>query len=480
MTTPEPDVLDTARAGRLMIRGGAIRSAGYVAGVLLALISAPLLVRHLGIVDFGSWVTITALVFVVNGLTDLGLTTVGLKEYSVRDAAGRAALIRDLVTVRSIATVIGAVAAVAFSAAAGYGETLVLGTAIASLSLVLNALQTAYATPLHAELRLGWVTVVDLTRQVATVAFIVVLVLAGAELLAFFAVPTLAALIALVLSIVLVRGEIPLLPTLHLHRAWGLVRETLPFAAATALGVVYFRVEIILMSLIAPDDETGHFGVAFRVVEIASGIPWLLVSSAFPILARAARDDESRLRYALARLFDGSIIAGVVMALAFGFGAAFAVQVLGGEDPSVSALQVLGVALLATFLVATWAYALLSLTRYRALLVSNAAALLIGVALTFALVPDHGALGAAIAVTATEAALAFMYFIALVRARPELAPPLRILGPVAVGVLVAVVPFVILDLPSVLEGAIAPALFIGALAVLRAVPSELVEAVKGR
>ena len=53
-----------------MLRGGAIRSIGYVAGVLLALISAPLLVRHLGVVDFGRWVTITSLVFIVSGLTE--------------------------------------------------------------------------------------------------------------------------------------------------------------------------------------------------------------------------------------------------------------------------------------------------------------------------------------------------------------------------------------------------------------------------
>ena len=45
-----PDVLDSSQAGGIMLRGSAIRSIGYVAGVLLALISAPLLVRHLGVV----------------------------------------------------------------------------------------------------------------------------------------------------------------------------------------------------------------------------------------------------------------------------------------------------------------------------------------------------------------------------------------------------------------------------------------------
>ena len=475
-----PDVLDSSGAGRLMLRGGALRSLGYVLGVLLALISAPLLIRHLGVADFGRWVTITSLVFIVSGLTELGMTAVGLREYSVRDEAGRRALIRELLTVRLVAAIGGAVAAVLFAAIAGYGETLVLGTAIMSFGLILNAAQTTIATPLNAALRLGWVTAIDIARQVATVVLIAGLVLAGANLLPFFAVPVIGSAVAVVLTYALISSEIPVIPTRELKSAWVLVRETLPYAAATAFGVVYFRVEIILMSLIATAEETGIFGVAFRVVEIAAGIPWLLVNSAFPILARAARDDQARLRYALGRLFEGSIIAGVAMALALGFGAAFAVDALGGDESSVSPLQVLSAALVANFLVATWAFALLTLRRYRTLLLSNIAAFLLGGTLTLLLVPSRGALGAAIAVTATECALAFTYFVALLRARPDLRPPVNVLPAVAVAVAVTIASLTLLDLPSVVEAALAPASFVAVLAAFRAIPAELIDAARSR
>ena len=168
------------------------------------------------------------------------------------------------------------------------------------------------------------------------------------------------------------------------------------------------------------------------------------------------------------------------MSLGLGFGAAFAVQVLGGENQSVQALQVLSVALIGTFLVATWAFALLSLRRYRALLVTNLVALGISIGLTFLLVPSHGALGGAIAVTATEGALALMYGIDLVRARRDLRPPLAILGPVALGVAAAVAPLVTLNLPSVVEAVLAPIIFLAVLAALRALPTELVELARGR
>jgi O-antigen/teichoic acid export membrane protein len=369
-------------------------------------------------------------------------------------------------------------AAVGFAAVAGYGETLVLGTALASFSVLANALQSTYATPLNARLRLTTVAALELVRQIVMVAVIVALVLVGADLVWFFTASTIAGFATLAVTIVLVRDEIPLLPTARLVPAWRLVRQTLPFAAATAIGVIYFRIEIILMSLISTERETGIFGVSFRVVEIATGVPWLLVTSAFPILARAARDDQSRLRYALGRLFEGSIITGVAMALGLGFGAAFAVRVLGGSDPSVQVLQVLSAALIFTFLVATWAFALLSLGRYRALLVANVVALSIGIGLTFLLVPPYGALGGAIAVTATEAGLALMYLSDLVRVRRDLRPPLSIVGPVALGVAATVAPLVALSLPSGIEAFLAPLVFLGVLAALRAIPPELTALVR--
>jgi hypothetical protein len=42
------DVLDSERAGPLALRGSVMRVGGYGGGMVLALASAPLLIRHLG------------------------------------------------------------------------------------------------------------------------------------------------------------------------------------------------------------------------------------------------------------------------------------------------------------------------------------------------------------------------------------------------------------------------------------------------
>ena len=79
-----PHLLDTPEAGPAAIRGGAIRVAGFGAGVAITTLSAALLFRHLGVDDGGRYVTVVALVSIVAGLTDAGLTGIAMRELVVR------------------------------------------------------------------------------------------------------------------------------------------------------------------------------------------------------------------------------------------------------------------------------------------------------------------------------------------------------------------------------------------------------------
>ena len=76
------DVLDAGQAGERVIRGGALRTVAYVAGILVGLASTPLLVSHLGPADFGRYVTVTTILFIATGLTAAGLSGIGTREYA--------------------------------------------------------------------------------------------------------------------------------------------------------------------------------------------------------------------------------------------------------------------------------------------------------------------------------------------------------------------------------------------------------------
>ena len=474
-------MLDTEEAGTKVIRGGALQAAGYVTGVVLGLVSTPLMVRHLGVVDFGSFITVTSLIFIVSGLTDVGLTSIGVREYATREGSARQRFLRNLLGMRTVFTIAGIGAATVFSVAAGYESVLVAGTAIAGLGLLTTVLQHTFSIPLSTGLRLGWIAAFDLTRQAVTAALFVVLVLADASLIWFFWVSAISGAFVLAANLLLVRGRVPIRPVFDVSEWWSLLRQTLVYSAAAALGVVYFRVAVILMSLISTGVQTGYFSVAFRILEIVAGIPWLVVTAAFPVMARAARDDGERLRYSLQRIFEVSAIVSVWMAVVIYLGAPFAIQVVGGDefDPAIDVLRVLALALIGTFLVAAWGYALLSLKRHSELLLANALAVVLGAALAAVLIPAEGAMGAAISLSATELALALIYLVLLLRHRPELRPEPRVLLPVllATGLAMAIA---LAPLHGVAQAAIATIVYFGALFAMRAVPQEVTDAIPRR
>ena len=253
------DIVGTSEAGPAAIRGGILRAGAFAGGLLLGIVAAPLLVRHLGDADFGRYSAVLAVIMIVNGLTEGGINTIAVRELSSRqDPVERDRVMRDLLGLRMVLSAVGIGLAVAFSAAAGYGSTLVLGTFIGAVGMATVVLQTLVATVLQSRLRFGWAALIELVRQAFVAATIVVLVVLDGSVLAFLAASVPAAAIALAITVALVRGTITLRPAFHPGRWLPLLRETLAVAIAVAVNAIYFRVALVVTSLVATAVETGH------------------------------------------------------------------------------------------------------------------------------------------------------------------------------------------------------------------------------
>jgi O-antigen/teichoic acid export membrane protein len=474
---PVVDILDTPDAGPAVIRGGGLRAGGYAAGILLSLAAAPFLVRHLGNVDFGRYTVVLSIIALTAGFTEGGVTTVGLREYSVRSGRERDRVLRNLLGVRIALTLVGVACAIVFAAVAGYGRTMVIGTGLAGVGLILQSMQNLVAVPLAGQLRFGWTTATDICRQSVTVALTIALILAGANLLPFFAVSIVGGLVALALTVPLVRGAMPFRPSFDSSAWWQLIRDTFPYAAAIALNVAYFRIGVIIVSLASTAAQTGYFSVSYRILEVVLPIPVLMIGAVFPVLARAARDDPERLAYATRRILETAVIVGAWFVLGIELGAPFLVKVLAGHAPhSVPVLRIQGVALLATFVAVACSFPLLSLHRHRELLVANALALALCVGLTIELVPLLAANGAAIGATAAEYVLALVTMFLMLRARRELRPPADVLVTIAIAAASGIALQLVPDLHPVLRVAGASILYFGALALIGHIPRELIDA----
>lgn len=471
------DLLDTPDAGAAIIRGGSLRIVGYLVGVAISVVSSALLLRHLGVVASGYYVTILSLVTLTGGITEAGLAAIGVRELSTLPPERVRSFFRSLAGLRLVCIFAGVLLALAFSLLSGYSSTLVLGTLLAGLGYVLLTTQVTYSLPLVAQLRLGWVTAIELVRTIGTTLAIVVLVLAGASLLPFWAATIPAGIAATAMGALLLRRSTPLLPGFD-RVIWGsLLRRTLPYSMAAAVGIVYFRLAILIMSHVASGSQTGYYGASFRIIEVLFVVPQLIVGSTLPIFSRAARDDRGRLDYALGRTFDVCLLLGLAVGLSLVTGATFIIGVVAGTKfaPAAIVLRIQGLALVATFVGAVLGYALLSMGRYREVLLINLAVLTLSGVLTGVFASAYGAVGAASATAGVEVLYTAMLTVAVLRAGAR--PRVSVAGiPRAVmAALLGALALVPAHLPSVVRPVLALSVYGAGLLALGAVPRELLE-----
>jgi O-antigen/teichoic acid export membrane protein len=467
------DVLDTPEAGALVVRGGALRIVGFALGTLLSLAGVVAVTRHLGVVDYGRYQAVAALVAIVTALGDLGLGTLALREYA--QAAGgpeaRRRGLEALLGLRVALAVAGVGAAAAIAALLGYDATMVAGAALAAGAGVLLAGQQTATVPLQSALRIGTVTALDVGRQAATTALVLGLVAAGAGLLWFLAIPIPVALGLVVATIAVLGSAVPR-PVLD-RGAWPrLLRDAVPVGLATASGVLYLYAALIVCELVATPRETGAFSASFRVIIIVAAVPALLGTSAFPLLARTAARAPERFARATAGLIEGSVLLGGAAALGAILGAPAIIAVIAGDDfeAAIGSLRIQGAALALTFAISGLGFALLARHRQGVLLRCNLLAFAVTGLAVALLAAAHGERGAALGAVLGEATLCTAYALALTRdiaIRPALVPRivLALGGALALG---AVVP-----VPSVPATAIGLAAYAGLLWAMRAIPPSL-------
>lgn len=467
-------VLDEAGAGGALVRGGTLRIAGYVVGVLISVVGASLMLRHLGVDDFGRYATVLSLVTIVGGLSDLGLTGVGTREYTVRPPGERERLLGNLLGMRLALTAVGIALACGAGALVGYPRVEIEGTALAGAGLLAVVTQDSLMIPLNARLRQGLIAALDFMRQVGSVAAVVVLVAAGAGLLPFTGSQLPVAVLAVVIAVALLGGPRTLRPRIDFHEWKLLGREVVPYAAASAIGAVYFRVEIVVLSLIATATQTGLFSAAFRITEVVAGIPPIVISSALPLLSRAAQFDRARLAMVVQRMFEAAIAAAAGIAVAEGLGARLALDVVAGAHfrDSVPVLQIQAATIVFSFPLTIFAFAMLALRQRRIQLVLSAVGLAVALVLSIVLAGPYGARGGAIALVGAEAAMAVGFWVALNRI-DGIHISLGVLPRVALAATVAVAVPLLASLPSLWAAVVGEVIYIALLAATGALPSEI-------
>ncbi len=189
-----------------------------------------------------------------------------------------------------------------------------------------------------------------------------------------------------------------------------LIRSGMSFLAYGVIGVIYYRIDTILLSVYATNSAIGVYGAAYRLFDTLTFIPGIVVGSIMsPILSRYAVDtDKGKLRLAIEKsttamlLCSAPAAAGLIVAAPNIIGFVYQRQDFAGSE---GVLQALAIGLIALYLNSVLTTVLVSTGQERKLPIMAIAALVFNVALNLFLIPRFMDMGAAWATSLTEALL---------------------------------------------------------------------------
>src|SRR4051812_19489807 len=101
-----------------LARGTGVRLAGQLVGGLASLAVLPLLIRHLGVAEFGRYVAVLAVIAIAVLASDVGLTGLALRDSAVAEPERRREVLSGLFGLRLVVAVLGAAAAIVFAVVA--------------------------------------------------------------------------------------------------------------------------------------------------------------------------------------------------------------------------------------------------------------------------------------------------------------------------------------------------------------------------
>jgi O-antigen/teichoic acid export membrane protein len=370
--------------------------------------------RHLSIETFGQYVLALSVAEVLRGLTDFGVDQTlvrGLARRSAPEIAVASAVLIKIIA--GCITIIGI---------AGIGRLAIDTDTIqyvqlAYIAATIGAVSRTLTAPAQSELRTLRMLPAAIAGMVCRATALGGAILAGMDLRGVLTTTLIAEMVALAITYVTLSrlGPAHLLP--GLRRLWPLLREAAPLGALSVLVLLYFRIDTILLSLLAGQSAVAEYGAVYRISEALMIVATAIASTTLPTLSagfRRSRDAASHTYQQCLRISTaitatavgiGLVAPDTVMSLLYGekyrdTGLFLTLMLLSAVVMAINVIQ---------------ASALIALDGQSLIAKVAVVNLVVNVGLNVLLIPTFGVLGACISTLVTESINSIVQFTLLSR-----------------------------------------------------------------
>lgn len=394
-----------------------IQIGGKVISVLLSLVTVFLLTRYLGSSGYGNFTLAFTFVSFFSVIADFGLQTTMIRELSQNN--GNKKLYGSFLMLKIGLVVISSLLATLILLFFPYSQFIKIGIGIAILAVAVSGI-TSYGTViLQSRVRLDLVTVIDVITKIVTVGSIILFVYLKFNIFGIISTVLIGNTIGLGFSFYLLRS------IMHFHYDVLQIKKilylSLPIGITAFLGLAFFKVDTIMLSLMRNSTEVGLYSLSYKVLENLLIVWGFYMASVYPLLAKfKGKEDNKQIRI----LMKNSILFAVIFSLPVIIGgiifAPIIILLFGGKDfqTSILALQILVLALPFLFINNLFSDYFFAIRENKVVFIGIVVSLVINILLNLYFIPKLGFIGASY-VTVISASIFTVYSIILVTFQKE-------------------------------------------------------------
>jgi O-antigen/teichoic acid export membrane protein len=185
-----------------------------------------------------------------------------------------------------------------------------------------------------------------------------------------------------------------------------LIRTSIPFLTYGVLGVIYYRLDTVLLSLFTNAAVVGWYGAAYRLFDTMVFLPNLvIVAIMYPVFSKLSTTSEASLKLAIEKSMNFLLFCGIPIAGAMIVAAPNIIGFLYHRAefiPAVHVLQALAPGLIFLYVNTVFNTTIMSTKQEKKITIMAAAALIFNLVLNLILIPHFQQIGAAIVTSLTE------------------------------------------------------------------------------
>lgn len=202
---------------------------------------------------------------------------------------------------------------------------------------------------------------------------------------------------ALIMVVLAIRTKIRLIHIFDSKDVKDIIKGSLPYGVLGVLGLLYFRVDTLILSYLKGSYDTGIYGVAYKFLEAIIFVPSSIALALFPTFAKLSQEHPAMLR----RLYSKALGVNLLMSVGVVLGYLFVLPLLINQflpqyQKSLDVIRILTITIPFMFMISTQSIVLFSQERFlKPLIYMSLFNLVLNIVLNFIFVPKYSYIASA-------------------------------------------------------------------------------------